>query len=148
MMRAAARPRVSLRHSAKLIIGEPEWPQAIVDDWLWPRCRFAVEESVHDRLQVEQIGERRDTTLAAFIARGERAIGFVELPIRPLFRNDVAAAIWKRNEQELNAAPSQSHHDFEIASLQRMALTQSLHRTGEARRWVVFDEFLRYDPSR
>jgi hypothetical protein len=49
----------------------------LVDDWLWPRCRFAVEESVHDRLQVEQIGERRDTTLAAFIARGEGAIGLV-----------------------------------------------------------------------
>jgi hypothetical protein len=31
----------------------------------------------------------------------------------------------------LNAAPSQSPHDFEIASLQRMALTQNLHRTRE-----------------
>jgi hypothetical protein len=103
----------------------------LVDDWLWPRCRFAVEESVHDRSQVEQIGERRHTTLAAFIARGERAIGFVELPIRPLLRNEGAAAIWKRNEQELNAAPSQSPHDFEIAPLQRMALTQNLHRTRE-----------------
>src|ERR1700682_6057366 len=79
----------------------------------------------------EQIGERRDTTLAAFIARGERAIGFVELPIRPSFRNEGAAAIWKRNEQEVNAAPSQSPHDFEIASLQRMELTQNLHRTRE-----------------
>jgi hypothetical protein len=40
----------------------------LVDDWLWPRRRFAVEESVHDRSQVEQIGERRDTTLTAFMA--------------------------------------------------------------------------------
>jgi hypothetical protein len=80
---------------------------------------------------VEQIGEWRDTTLAAFIAGGERAIGFVGVPIRPSFRNEGAAAIWKRNEQELDAAPSQSPHDFEIAPLQRMALTQNLHRTGE-----------------
>jgi len=103
----------------------------LVDDWLWPRCRFAVEESVHDRSQVEQIGERRDTTLTAFIAGGERAIGFVGLPIRPSFRNEGAAAVWKRDEQELNAAPSQSPHDFEIASLQRMALAQNFHQTGE-----------------
>jgi hypothetical protein len=45
---------------------------------------------------VEQIGERRDTTLTAFIAGGERAIGFVEIPIRPSFRNEGAAAVWKR----------------------------------------------------
>jgi len=32
---------------------------------------------------------------------------------------------------QLNAAPSQSPHDFEIASLQRMALAQNSHRTGE-----------------
>jgi hypothetical protein len=101
----------------------------LVDDWLWPRCRFAVEESVHDRSQVEQIGDRRDTTLAAFIARSERAIGFVGLPIRPSFRNEGAAAIRKRDEQELNAAPSQSPHDFEITSLQGMSLTQNLRRT-------------------
>jgi hypothetical protein len=80
---------------------------------------------------VEQIGEWRDTTLAAFITRGERAIGFVGIPIRPSFRNEGATAVWKRDEQELNAAPSQSPHDFEIASLQRMALTQNLYRTGE-----------------
>jgi hypothetical protein len=78
----------------------------LVHDWLWLQCRFAVEESVQDRSQVEQIGERRDTTLAAFIARGESAIGFVELPIRPSFRNEGAAAVRKRDEQELNAAPS------------------------------------------
>jgi hypothetical protein len=84
-----------------------------------------------ERSQVEQIGERRDTTLTAFIAGGERAIGFVGLPIRPSFRNEGAAAVWKRDEQELNAAPSQSPHDFEIVSLQWMALTQNLHRTRE-----------------
>jgi hypothetical protein len=103
----------------------------LVDVCLWPRCRFAVEESVHDRSQVEQIGERCDTMLTSLIAGGERAIDFAGVPIRPSFRNEGAAAVWKRDEQELNAASSQSLHDFEITPLQRMALTQNLHRTGE-----------------
>jgi hypothetical protein len=80
---------------------------------------------------VEQIGERRDTMLTVLIAGDERAIDFAEVPIRPLFRNEGAAAIWKRDEQELNATSSKSPHDVEIAPLQRMALTQNLHRTGE-----------------
>jgi hypothetical protein len=43
--------------------------------------------------------------------------------------NQGAAAVWKRDEQELNVAPPQASHDFEIAPLQRMAGAQNLHRT-------------------
>jgi hypothetical protein len=78
-----------------------------IDDWLWPRHRFAVEESVHDRSQVEQIDERRDTAFAILLGRRQRPIGVVgQIPVRPLCWNEGAAAVRERDEQELNAAPS------------------------------------------
>jgi hypothetical protein len=79
----------------------------LVDDWLWPRYRFAVEESVHDRSQVEQIDERRDTTLAIVLGRRQRFIGIIgRLQVCPLGWNEGTAAVRKRDEQELNATPS------------------------------------------
>jgi len=63
--------------------------------------------SVHDRSQVEQIDERRDTTLAIVLGRRQRFIdGIGRLQVRPLCWNEGTAAVRKRDEQELNAMPS------------------------------------------
>ena len=66
-----------------------------------------VKTNRRDAQSLEQIDERRDTMLAIVLGRRQRFIGVTgRLQVRPLCWNEGTAAVRKRDEQELNAAPS------------------------------------------